>query len=209
MVDELSLSEDDVIAQTAPASFDISVWQLTCGIIIGATIEIIEQNLLVDVEAMYLAIPNNGVSVLEIVPSLLSAYLDAESADTSLSKGLSCVKVITTGEAITNDIAQKWVGLYPNQPLINAYGPAEASDDTHFYNIDHDSLRKYSSIPIGRTLRNVHTYILDADQKIESQWYCWRNRHRRRCCCGWVRKRSSSNGASIHGRHFCWYWKDV
>lgn len=166
MVDELSLSKDDVIAQTAPASFDISVWQLTCGFTIGATIEIIEQNLLVDVDAMYLAISNNSVSVLEIVPSLLSAYLDAESTDASLSKGLSCVKVITTGEAITNDIAQKWVGLYPNQPLINAYGPAEASDDTHFYNIDHDSLRKYSSIPIGRTLRNIHTYILDADQKL-------------------------------------------
>lgn len=166
MIDELSLSEDDAIAQTAPASFDISVWQLTCGLVVGATIDIVGHSLLIDPDSMYQVISSNNISVLEIVPSLLSAYLDAEGSDTSLSKGLSRVKVITTGEAITNDIARKWVNLYPEQPLINAYGPAEASDDTHFYHITHDSLYKHSVIPIGRASRNIHTYILDADQKL-------------------------------------------
>ena len=166
MIDELSLSVDDVIAQTAPASFDISVWQLTCGLVVGATIDIVGHSILIDPDSMYQTISSNNISVLEIVPSLLSAYLDAEGSDTSLSKGLNRVKVITTGEAITNDIARKWINLYPEQSLINAYGPAEASDDTHFYRITHDSLYKHSSIPIGRALRNIHTYILDADQKL-------------------------------------------
>lgn len=166
MVDELSLTENDVIAQTAPASFDISVWQLTCALAIGATIEIIDQNLLIDVEHMYHTISKNNISVLEVVPSLLSAYLDTEDRNPNLASGLSHVKVLTTGEAITNDIAQKWVRLYPKQSLTNAYGPAEASDDTHFYAINHDSLHKHTSIPIGKTLNNIHTYILDADQRL-------------------------------------------
>lgn len=166
MIDEFSLNEGDVIAQTAPASFDVSVWQLTCALLVGATTEICNQDLQVDVEAMYRMISRNNISVLELVPSLLSAYLDTENHTPSLLAGLSRVKVITTGEAITNDIAEKWVKLYPEKSLINAYGPAEASDDTHFYDIIHDSVRKYSSIPIGKALRNVHTYILDADQKL-------------------------------------------
>src|SRR5690606_25254415 len=59
-----------------------------------------------------------------------------------------------------------WISHYPDQPLLNAYGPAEASDDTHFFDISPDSVSSARSIPIGRPLLNIQTYIVDQDLQL-------------------------------------------
>lgn len=82
------------------------------------------------------------------------------------NKRLENIKIISTGEGIAKKIAVKWNKRYPNNPLVNAYGPAEASDDTHFFEISSESILKYEDIPIGVPLKNIGSLILDCDGQI-------------------------------------------
>jgi len=166
MIEEFKANNKDVIAQTAPVSFDISVWQLVCGLIIGARVIIVESRDLIEPERMYRIINNDKVSILEIVPSLISGYMAAEDSNILLRGGLGDVKVITTGEAISRSIVEQWIEHYPKKPLLNAYGPAEASDDTHFYYIQSKNIDFTQSIPIGRPLLNISTYIVNEDMQL-------------------------------------------
>lgn len=166
MIEDLRLNKDDIIAQTAPVSFDISVWQLVCGLIAGASIVVINHDDLIDPDNAYEIITYEHVTVLEIVPSLLSGYLVAEGSTSTLYGKLNDVHVITTGEAISNSIVKQWIAHYPDRPLLNAYGPAEASDDTHFFDITADSINSAHSIPIGRPLLNIQTYVVNQDMQL-------------------------------------------
>ncbi len=166
MIEDLNLSKNDVIAQTAPVSFDISVWQLICALMVGASIVIVDHGDLIDPDQMHQIIKKDGISVLEVVPSLLSGYLSAEESNSRLRGQFEYVKVITTGEAISGSIVEQWITHYPNQPLLNAYGPAEASDDTHFFDIQGSAVDSARSIPIGRSLLNIQTYVVNQDMQL-------------------------------------------
>lgn len=164
MVDYLNLSSMSVIAQSAPVSFDISVWQLICPLIVGGIIDIIDKDILIDPQKMLDRISMDGISVLETVPSLINEYLDYELAQNK--RVFNNVKVISTGEGIAKNIATKWNERYPKNPLINAYGPAEASDDTHFFELSSMAIADNQDIPIGAPLNNIGTLVLDCDGQI-------------------------------------------
>lgn len=164
MIDYLGLSSLSVIAQSAPISFDISVWQLICPLIVGGAIDIIDKDILIDPQKMLDKISMDKISVLETVPSLINEYLDYEL--TQNKKSLNNTKVISTGEGIARKIVTKWNERYPKNPLINAYGPAEASDDTHFFELSSEAIEGNDDIPIGTPLNNIGTVVLDCDGQI-------------------------------------------
>lgn len=164
MIDYLNLSSISVIAQSAPVSFDISVWQLICPLIVGGMIDIIDKDILIDPQKMLDRISMDKISVLETVPSLINEYLDYEL--TQNKRVFNNVKVISTGEGIAKKIATKWNERYPKNPLINAYGPAEASDDTHFFELSSMAIANNQDIPIGVPLNNIGTLVLDCDGQI-------------------------------------------
>lgn len=166
MIADLKLNQEDVIAQTAPVSFDISVWQLVCAFMVGASVRLVGHDDLIDPDRIYKIVADDSITVLEVVPSLLSGYLTAEDMNDNLHGALKNVKVITTGEAISGSVVKQWISHYPDLPLLNAYGPAEASDDTHFFDILPDSIGSARSIPIGRPLLNIQTYIVDQDLQL-------------------------------------------
>lgn len=164
MIGYLNLSSISVIAQSAPVSFDISVWQLICPLIVGGMIDIIDKDILIDPQKMLDRISMDKISVLETVPSLINEYLDYEL--TQNKRVFNNVKVISTGEGIAKKIATKWNERYPKNPLINAYGPAEASDDTHFFELSSRAIANNQDIPIGAPLNNIGTLVLDCDGQI-------------------------------------------
>lgn len=164
MIDYLGLSSISVVAQSAPISFDISVWQLICPLIVGGVIDIIDKDILIDPQKILDKIFVDKISVLETVPSLINEYLDYESAQNK--KVFNDVKVISTGEGIAKKIVTKWNERYPKNPLINAYGPAEASDDTHFFELSPEAIATNEDIPIGAPLNNIGTLVLDCDGQI-------------------------------------------
>ena len=157
----LQLTHDDVIAQTASQSFDISVWQCLTALLCGARTEIIPDDIAHDPQRLIAHINDTGVSVLESVPSLIKTLLNVQQTLVGENTHLPSLRwMLPTGEALPHDVALAWRKAYPTIPLVNAYGPAECSDDVSLHTIT-DALETTTNIPIGVATDNNRLYILD------------------------------------------------
>ncbi|MGE8151751.1 non-ribosomal peptide synthetase [Pseudomonas vancouverensis] len=151
----LSLSEADVIAQTASQSFDISVWQFLAAPLFGARVDIVPNAIAHDPQGLLAHVQSQGITVLESVPSLIHGMLAQERVSLD---GLRWM--LPTGEAMPPELAHQWLLRYPDIGLVNAYGPAECSDDVAFFRVDLESTRG-SYLPIGTPTDNNRLYLLD------------------------------------------------
>lgn len=161
-ISDLGLSSSDVIAQTAPQSFDISVWQFLAALMVGGRVHIFSDEEVRDPAQLALVIRREGVTVLQIVPTLLRAILD-RMPDESIFCALSQLRwLICIGEALAPDLCRNWLRHFPGVPLINAYGPAECSDTVATYRLTAPPPASLSTVPIGRAIANTRLYVLDA-----------------------------------------------
>ncbi|WP_337157029.1 non-ribosomal peptide synthetase [Pseudomonas putida] len=156
----LELDEQDVIAQTASQSFDISVWQFLAAPLFGARVEIVPNAIAHDPQGLLAHVEATGITVLESVPSLIQGMFTSER---QALEGLRWM--LPTGEAMPPELAAQWLQRYPHIGLVNAYGPAECSDDVAFFRVDAASTRG-SYLPIGTPTDNNRLYLLDESQAL-------------------------------------------
>ncbi|KAB8151547.1 amino acid adenylation domain-containing protein [Kordia sp. TARA_039_SRF] len=163
MEEELELNTDSIIVQNAPYTFDISVWQLLNALIVGGTTSIYEQDTVLDLGEFLNRIKQEKATILQVVPTYLKELLDYET-----SKGTNYLGELTyissTGEAISKKLIDRWFSVYANIPLVNAYGPAEGSDDTTLNILVEPPAG--SKISVGKPMQNISIYILDEYLKI-------------------------------------------
>ncbi|HSD82298.1 MAG TPA: amino acid adenylation domain-containing protein, partial [Anaerolineae bacterium] len=157
---DLALNERDIVAQTAPQSFDISVWQFLAGLLVGGAVHILRDEVAFDPTQLLAQVAQRHVTVLETVPSLLRAMLEA-MAGGALYDLRSLRWLMPTGEALPPDLARQWLSYYPGTPVINAYGPTECSDDVTHYPFTTPPGAEVVRIPIGRPVANLRLYVLD------------------------------------------------
>ncbi|NNA89636.1 non-ribosomal peptide synthetase [Pseudomonas gessardii] len=159
----LNLSEQDVIAQTASQSFDISVWQFLAAPLFGARVDIVPNTIAHDPQGLLAHVQAQGITVLESVPSLIQGMLAQERI------GLEGLRwMLPTGEAMPPELALQWLLRYPDIGLVNAYGPAECSDDVAFFRVDLASTRG-TYLPIGMPTDNNRLYLLDGALELVPQ----------------------------------------
>ncbi|MFK8329978.1 non-ribosomal peptide synthetase [Pseudomonas sp. BJa5] len=156
----LQLDVRDVIAQTASQSFDISVWQFLAAPLFGAQVVIVPNAVAHDPQGLLEHVQACGITVLESVPSLIQGMLASEHQQLD---GLRWM--LPTGEAMPPELAAQWLKRYPHIGLVNAYGPAECSDDVAFFRVDAASTRG-SYLPIGTPTDNNRLYLLGDDQEL-------------------------------------------
>jgi amino acid adenylation domain-containing protein len=159
-IEDFGMAEgsEEVVTQTASQCFDISLWQFAAPLLIGGKVCIVDTDVLLDVTGFLDVIRNEQVTVAQIVPSYLEVlltHLDKHPCD------LGALRIVSvTGEALKYELVQRWFAVYPHIKLANAYGATEVSDDTMHEILDGVPERDF--ITVGRSLRNVNTYILDA-----------------------------------------------
>ncbi|MCK3851750.1 non-ribosomal peptide synthetase [Pseudomonas sp. W2Jun17] len=159
----LGLSDADVIAQTASQSFDISVWQFLAAPLFGARVDIVPNTIAHDPQGLLAHVQAQGITVLESVPSLIQGMLAQERI------GLDGLRwMLPTGEAMPPELAHQWLLRYPQIGLVNAYGPAECSDDVAFFRVDLASTRG-TYLPIGTPTDNNRLYLLDGALELVPQ----------------------------------------
>ncbi|NWA00111.1 non-ribosomal peptide synthetase [Pseudomonas gingeri] len=156
----LVLDETDVIAQTASQSFDISVWQFLAAALFGARVDIVPNAIAHDPQGLLAHVRQQRITVLESVPSLIQGMLAQERVSLD---GLRWM--LPTGEAMPPELAHQWLLRYPQVGLVNAYGPAECSDDVAFFRVDLASTRG-SYLPIGTPTDNNRLYLLDGADEL-------------------------------------------
>ncbi|BCA53910.1 hypothetical protein W02_10500 [Nitrospira sp. KM1] len=155
----LKLTDSDVIAQTASACFDISVWQCLAALLCGGRTLIVKDDVARDPSALLACLDTSGVTVAETVPVLLQEMLAAaqQSAEVRL---LALRWMLPTGEAVAASVCRAWIERYPDVPLLNAYGPAECADDVAMAEITSVPTAG-AAVPIGRPVRNVRLVVVD------------------------------------------------
>jgi acyl-coenzyme A synthetase/AMP-(fatty) acid ligase len=156
-IDDLRIGEGDVVAQTAPQCFDISLWQLVSALLAGGRTLVIEQETILDARRFIDKIVDGRVNVFQVVPSYLEVLLSSLEQHPRELPDLRYVLV--TGEALKKELTQRWFAAQPGIKLVNAYGLTETSDDTNHEVMD--SVPRGDRVPLGRPVNNVHVYLLD------------------------------------------------
>ncbi|MBW0088512.1 amino acid adenylation domain-containing protein [Pseudonocardia sp. KRD-184] len=156
-IEDLELAEGEVLAQTAPQCFDISLWQLVAALLVGGRTLLVEQEVIMDVARFVDTVVDARVGVLQIVPSYLDVVVAYLEQHPRVLPDLHCVS--TTGEALKKELAQRWFAAQPTIALANAYGLTETSDDTN-----HEVMHRVPDgprVPLGAPVRNVRVYVVD------------------------------------------------
>ncbi|WP_165423358.1 non-ribosomal peptide synthetase [Ktedonosporobacter rubrisoli] len=161
-IEALDLKAKDIVAQTAPQCFDISVWQFLAILLVGGRVQIYPDAVASDPVELLRQVEQHQVSILETVPSLLGAMLDTYESVGVEALPLHALRwLIPTGEALPVELCRRWLKRYPHIPMLNAYGPTECSDDVTHYAISQPPPEETSSISIGSAIPNMQLYVLD------------------------------------------------
>src|SRR5438477_1374672 len=156
-IDDLRIGDGDVVAQTAPQCFDISMWQLLVALLVGGRTLLVEQETILDATRFIDKIVEGRVNVMQVVPSYLEvlvSYLEQYPQDLPDLRYVS-----VTGEALKKELVQRWFAVKPAIKLVNAYGLTETSDDTNHEIMDSAPHRE--RVPLGRAINNVRVYVVD------------------------------------------------
>jgi len=156
-IDDLSIGEGDVVAQTAPQCFDISLWQLVSALLVGGRTLLVEQEAILDAKRFIDKIVDGRAAVVQVVPSYLEVLLSYLAPHPRELPDLRYVSV--TGEALKKELTQRWFAAQPGIKLVNAYGLTETSDDTNHEVMDRVPDR--ARVPLGRPINNVHVYVVN------------------------------------------------
>ena len=160
-IKDLGISASDRIVQNASQCFDISVWQFLAGLLAGAEIHIVDQDVAHDTDGLLRYTESKGITILEVVPSMLRTILDSAKAATG-EYGFSALRwMILTGEALPPRYCAEWLSLYTHIPMLNAYGPTECSDDVTHYPVHEAPAEDVVHMPIGYPVANTKLYVME------------------------------------------------
>ena len=163
---DLGMGAGDVMAQTAPPSFVICIWQTLAPLLVGAQVDIVEDAAAKDPRRLLERVAADGISVLQLVPSVLRLVLEDAEARGSARPALPSLRwLVPTGEALTPELCRRWLALHPRIPLLNAYGCSECSDDVAHHAVTSPPSEHPANLPIGRPVANLRLYVLDAQRQ--------------------------------------------
>jgi amino acid adenylation domain-containing protein len=161
-VDDLQLTEEDVIAQTAPQTFDIAVWQFLAALLVGGRAHICDADIVRDPVLLAQEVDRAGITVLQVVPVLLRSIIDARKSRLFSDEFGRLRWMICTGEELPVELCRDWFEQFSDIPLINAYGPAECADDVAIHIMREPPPPDCVSVSIGQPISNTRLYVLDA-----------------------------------------------
>ena len=160
---DLQLDQNSIIAQNASHCFDISVWQFLAAFLVGGKTVIYSNDLILEPDNFLKEIETDQINILEFVPSYLSLIL-SQNNKPEFKKFDKLKYLLVTGEELKYDLVENWFQRCPNIPMVNAYGPTEASDD-----ITHCIIKETpnsNEIPVGKPVTNMNVYIVNEDLKL-------------------------------------------
>lgn len=161
MIDALAMTDKDHLAQTAEPSFDIFVWQLLTPLLIGGRVCMIDKETVQEPDQLMAALQTKAITIFQTVPTLLDALLTYRIAQTQPEPLNDLKLVLPTGEALPPALANRWLEQFPEIPLVNAYGPAECSDDVTLHRLEQPLPADAKTAPIGRAVAGLNTWVLD------------------------------------------------
>ncbi|MFD9904602.1 amino acid adenylation domain-containing protein [Streptomyces sp. NPDC059063] len=158
----LGLTPRDRLLHHAPVPVDRAMWQLLAPLVSGGTVQVADRDAAREPRALFETVRSGEVTVLEVVPGLLSAALDAWDGEGSAVDPGRLRRLTVTGEVVGADLCNRWLARFPQIPIVHCYGPAECAGDVAHAVISAPPAAR-RRVPVGRPLRNTTLHVLGPD----------------------------------------------
>lgn len=150
---ELSVGVDDRYLQFMSLSFDGSLLDILTGILSGAALVMVSEEIMRDVAAFEDYLEEKGVTVFTVTPSYLRLLNPARLAGVRA--------IISAAEPANVADAERYSRTHR---FYNGYGPSEVCVNATLHLAE--AGRRYRSVPIGRPRANKQVYVLDRRQRL-------------------------------------------
>lgn len=139
-------------------NFIVSVWEVFGALLQGVPVALAPEDASRDPYALIAFLQRERVTRLLLVPTLLRALLDAVPGTAGLPGALKTI--ITVGEPLHTDLAQRLLDRHPGIRLLNLYGCSETHSALCYE--ARLPLPDLPIVPVGTPLSNRRVYLLDA-----------------------------------------------
>ncbi|MFD9698248.1 amino acid adenylation domain-containing protein [Lentzea sp. NPDC059081] len=150
-----ALEAGDRVLQKTALTFDAAGWEIWAPLISGATVVLAPPGAERDAGAIVRAIADHGITVLQVVPSVLRALVEEPGWERCTT-----LRVLSSGgEQLHADLVQRFLRVAENCPVTvwNTYGPTEAAIDVTAQRFD--DLQRSGPVPIGAPIEGMRVEL--------------------------------------------------
>ncbi|MDQ6762338.1 MAG: amino acid adenylation domain-containing protein [Bacteroidota bacterium] len=137
----------------SPLVFDAGHSIIFTSLLLGATLNILSRELIMDGEKLVSYLEKNPVDCIKIVPSVWLSYIN------SGNKVLAKKAMIFGGESFSLKIQEHLLKLNYAGAIYNHYGPTETTIGKCIHKVDLQKI--YKTVPIGKPFSNTQLYVVD------------------------------------------------
>lgn len=151
----LKLSEEDRVIHFASISFDASVWDIFTGLLTGATLYIMPDDVIGSYSKFEEFLNKNRITFATLPPTYL--------VNLNPDRIITLKKLITAGSVSSMELFSKWKDRVEYR---NGYGPTESTVCATMWKYDGE-YEVSSSVPIGRPANNIRVYVVDKNNNLQ------------------------------------------
>ena len=156
MEEAFPFAPGEVTCQKTAITFVDFIWEFFGPLLAGVPSVIVPPDAAGDPLRLAEVLERGCVTRLVLVPSLLRALLDGVPDPASTLRALRLC--VTSGEAISADLAARFAEALPHCRLLNLYGSSEVSADATWHVVEPDTP---GLVPIGRPIPGNRVLLLD------------------------------------------------
>lgn len=163
MWDKYPFAQEEVCCHKTPINFVDSICEILGPVLYGVPLVIIPDRVLNSPNEFIKYLAKHEVTRITLIPSLLSLILQS---NLELNVALAKLRLwVSSGEALSAELIDKFRSRLKGHQLINLYGSSEVSADvTCFDTADLDN--HASRVPIGKPIDNTRIYVLNDRQQV-------------------------------------------
>ncbi|HVE75321.1 MAG TPA: amino acid adenylation domain-containing protein, partial [Actinomycetota bacterium] len=148
------VSEGEVVAQVANASFDVAIWEVWAALLNAGRLAILPKETVLDPPQFKKSLIQERVAYLFLTSTLFNQTV---SEDPSIFETLDTV--ILGGEVADPGSVSKVLAASPPKRVMNIYGPTECTTYATYHVVT--EVPEDRGIPIGLPISNATVFILD------------------------------------------------
>ncbi|MEI7546574.1 MAG: amino acid adenylation domain-containing protein, partial [Actinomycetota bacterium] len=153
--DYLQLGPDDVVAFAANPGFDAAIWEVWGALTNGATVVVIDRDVLTSAHRLADAVRTHGVTAMFVTTALFN-HLASEMPDALAS----VATVLFGGEACDPAAVRRMLDARSSGRLLHVYGPTECVTFALWHHVQHVA-DDATTVPIGLPIGNTTAHVLD------------------------------------------------
>ncbi|KAF9147111.1 hypothetical protein BGX20_006745, partial [Mortierella sp. AD010] len=153
----LGVGPSSRVLQFFSFSFDGSVHEIWSALSFGGNLHILPDRIRQDRSQLWTYIEQHSITHAALTPSVLQDHKNLTP--------LSCpLTLLLAGEALSLTLLKALKDLIPHSPIVNDYGPTEATVAATAWKCPDDFNGDIT--PIGRPIHNKKVYVLDAQRNL-------------------------------------------